>query len=445
MSIDNSELLLLLGGEKEEDPIVTKQTIGVAGKRGFGVGIYGGDLSQVKGHYLNPMTGYNDSSSENYGNYQEGGYGSIMVFIPAFCYRIGNPNAPSYARDGVNALEIRDALEMGMPVESDQVYWVPPDGFILHRAFIDGGYLRRGFFIDKYLCSRHPTLNVARSVKGANPLSIDRYNGDITMGIGSTLTGTGRMGDAIDLTNDRGSVYGCMTAFQWSALAMLSMAHGQAATSDKSCAWYDPNHVTNYPKGCNNGSLGDVDDSSVKYTANSKMSNAGQTGSGTPFAKTTHNGQACGVADLNGVMYQVVTGVFMGDSPNTLLVALEDNSARDFPLSADDFLTEETSGSYIDEEGLWAETTTSCFPSNTYGVDKALCGVLPVAGTINSSGSHLFGKDSVTPFAGANYIMLVGGNSSYGSDGGIWARNCLRALSFSSDANVGFRAGAYLK
>ena len=43
------------------------------------------------------------------------------------------------------------------------------------------------------------------------------------------------------------------------------------------------------------------------------------TGSGVPFAKTTHNGQACGVADLNGNMWEVASG-FIRTNANGFLV-----------------------------------------------------------------------------------------------------------------------------
>ena len=52
-------------------------------------------------------------------------------------------------------------------------------------------------------------------------------------------------------------------------------------------------------------------------------SNCGKTGSGTPFAKTTHNGQNCGVADVNGLMWEVNTG-FVRDSANTSFYILKE-------------------------------------------------------------------------------------------------------------------------
>lgn len=111
MSVDNSELLMLLGGKK------AKSSIGIAGQQGFGVGVYGGDPADLTAMGLAPMEGCEDPTSDNYGNYIHTN-GSIMCCIPAFCYRIGKATAPSYSRDGVDALEIKDA-----------------------------------FFIDKYLCS----------------------------------------------------------------------------------------------------------------------------------------------------------------------------------------------------------------------------------------------------------------------------------------------------
>ena len=46
---------------------------------------------------------------------------------------------------------------------------------------------------------------------------------------------------------------------------------------------------------------------------------AGKTGSGMPFAKTTHNGQACGIADLNGLLWEIVIGVTILDGSYYIL------------------------------------------------------------------------------------------------------------------------------
>ena len=266
-------------------------TIGEAGSMGFGVGCYPGDPSDLTAMGLTPMQGYDDPSHANYGNYQHTN-GSIMVFVPAFCYRIGNAAAPSYSRDKENALEIRDAaLGEG-------------DGWILHRAFIDGGVQKTGFFFDKYICSKDSTGKLAISVKNGDNISMSTSY----INSSSMPDCVGKIYDAITLSRARGANYSLTTGFQWAAISMLSLAHGQAATSAQFCGWYDASHVKNYPKGNNNNNLKDIDESSVTWTAHSRYSNLGKTGSGTPFNKTTHNGQACGITDVNGSQWQASLG-----------------------------------------------------------------------------------------------------------------------------------------
>jgi len=87
------------------------------------------------------------------------------------------------------------------------------------------------------------------------------------------------------------------------------LAHAQASTSTTWCAWY---HATNnFPKGCNNNALGDVNDAAITYisTGDATYPTAPKTGSANLFARTTHNGQNCGIADLNGVIYEVCIGL----------------------------------------------------------------------------------------------------------------------------------------
>jgi hypothetical protein len=128
------------------------------------------------------------------------------------------------------------------------------------------------------------------------------------------MTGcTGILADAVVLSRARGTGFNTATIFQYNALAMLSLAHAQETArlllGTTYCAWYDPTY--NFPKGCNNGALKDVNDTTVVYTqaTGESATNKPNTGSASPFAKTTHNGQANGVADLNGCIYQVMLGI----------------------------------------------------------------------------------------------------------------------------------------
>ena len=145
----NRKLLLVSSGAD------APSTIGVAGGQGFGVGVYPGSKDELNAMQLTPFSGFDNPSSVHYGNYQHVNL-STMCCVPAFCYRLGQPTAPSYSRDGANALEVKNAFEFPQFehnkafVDGDADFG---DGWILHRAFVDGGKMKNCFFMDKYLCS----------------------------------------------------------------------------------------------------------------------------------------------------------------------------------------------------------------------------------------------------------------------------------------------------
>lgn len=409
--------------------------IGEAGKQGFGVGVFPGKDSALVAMGLSPMDGCADVTSDNYGNYVHTN-GSVMVFIPAFCYRVGNSAAPSYSRDGSNALEIRSAAEFdgfnpGASFSSADM----GDGWILHRAFVDGGLVKSGFFIDKYLCSK--SGNDAVSVKNADPLSTSA-NSSYNPTSGMTDC-EGKIYDAITLSRARGDAYACVSCFQWSAIAMLSLAHGQAATSTEACAWYDGNHSTNFPKG-NSNSLKDTDDSSVSFTKVSYSGNYSKTGSGSPFAKTTHNGQNSGITDINGNKWQPLLG---WQSPSAKTIKLFGTSVRMHDVTKDT----RTSSSYLTVSASIDQTDSStkywgsnAFYTGSSLTDWSINGIHPRVS--QTSGTSLFGKDYVY----LNYIsdraLLASGYCDRGSVAGVWCRNGGLNWLY-DDYNVGFRAAGY--
>lgn len=418
--MDNNALLLLMGAKK------IKQMIGKAGQQGFGVGVYSGDPTDLARIELSPMEGCEDPASANYGNYIHLN-GSVMVFIPAFCYRIGNTSAPSYSRDGANALEIRDAsLGEG-------------NGWILHRAFIDGGVQKFGFFVDKYLCSKYAKdENIAVSVKGENQISLsNEYENS------SGMTDCyGWCGDAVTLSRARGEAYACMSVFQWSALSMLSLAHGQAATSVENCAWYDANYVYNFPKGSNSQTK-DINDSSVTFTPHLQNGSFGRTGSGTPFAKTTHNGQACGVADVNGCMWQPLLGLLLDETSGTIGVVKEACKMHKFTLVTYGEISDFDSVSGFSDTNLrWGRGSNCVFPTETSGARRAMCGVFPVSSGASTQGTELFGNDLALCSNDPTFIILAAGNSSNGKEAGVWCRSASIPW-FKGDPLVGFRAAGY--
>jgi len=291
--------------------------IGTPAAAGFGVGVCPAANLPTG---MTPLAGYNVLGDSNYGNYQFSD-GSIMCYIPKFYYRIAHASNPTYAVHGVNSTDIK-----GIDTYVDTAA-ANAAGYALHRAFIDGGVEQVGFFVDKYKCSKNALGSgfVASSIQHGLPLS-----SAATHNFFSGLTGgADYYYSALDLAHRRDGVNGlvnaasiffCASQFVRAALAMLALAHGQAATSTTHCAWY---HATyNFPKGCNNNALSSADDAyngstnptgplwvTDGYDTGSGVYTCGKTGSASPFAKSTHNGQTCGVADLNGLMWEISIGL----------------------------------------------------------------------------------------------------------------------------------------
>ena len=285
--------------------------IGVPNGPGFGVGI----CPALPANF-SLITGTTDSTRlhDNYGNYQYAD-GSIMVWVPAFYYRIGHASNPTYATYGVNSVDVKPYSYFADVTAANAA------GYALHRAFHDGGAIKRGFMVDKYLCSRNAwgTGYIASSVKNGNPLSAHADHNPMT---GLTACAANAYYEAFNAAHARDGVNGAVNAssiffpgsrFIISALALLATAHGQVASSTNNCSWYSA--TTNFPKGCNNNALADANDTAVKWESDG-YSQCGKTGSagygggaGNVFAKSTHNGQNCGIADLNGLMWEISPGI----------------------------------------------------------------------------------------------------------------------------------------
>jgi hypothetical protein len=277
-------------------------SIGTAGGQGFGVGVYRGTLPLG----FSEMEGTRDITSDNYGNYQYSD-GSVMCWIPKFYYRIGSTASPYYAVYGANSIDIVGSAKFST-MASDKAA-----EYALHRAFIDGGEEKAGFFVDKYQASNNS--GVASSLKNGNPLSTSSAHNPIASLTGNGQTVANNYAGCINAAKTRGNDFHCISRFQFAALALLATAHGQAATTSTYCAWYNSGLATNFPKGNNNNALKDTNDTAVVWESDG-YPNCGKTGSagygggaGNVFAKSTHNGQNCGVADLNGNMWEVSIGM----------------------------------------------------------------------------------------------------------------------------------------
>lgn len=366
-------------------------SIGVPGQQGFGVGYYGGSSSILSEMGLTPLDGCYYINHPNYGNYQHTNQ-SIMCCIPAFCYRLGRSSAPSYSCDGANALEIKDASEFPQFAHGSQFNGNADfgDGWILHRAFIDGGKMKNCFFMDKYLCSNNGNGQAA-SIKNADWLMCgDKDYSFFTLAVG----GDGRYYDAITLSRARGDYYSLTTAYQWSAMSMLSLAHGQAATSTDYCAWYDPTNMTNFPKGATINYMYDVDDSEIVYAKHAcaigPRTRYGKTGSSNYPARVAHNGQLSGIMDVSGMGMQQCIGAYARYPNNVGLMKLS--------VSAHDIINQDTA---VDDNlhDLFKTGFDAYFdkPVNFFGLRNgtsgasmwSACGIIPTS----TKADPLFGND----------------------------------------------------
>lgn len=253
------------------------------GTQGFGVGVCKEDYMSLN---MEPLPGCDDIKNDNYGNYIHKPSSSIMCWIPAFKYRVNDKF--------VNSVEVWLADDPECPSNA-----------VLHRAFINGGKQKSGFFCDKYICSPDTNNTMGISVKNGSVLSLatSAYFSNKTSQLANC---GGRFDDAITASRARGAGFQCMSVFQLGALRLLMLTHAQASKSTQFNAWYDSSGQHNLPKGATNYGQ--------DYYRPNGTWQYGLTGSCSVFAESTHNGQNSGVADLKGIIYQVVTGYIGSDS-----------------------------------------------------------------------------------------------------------------------------------
>lgn len=404
------------------------------GQMGFGVGVYPGtDLADLK---LQAMDGTDDPNSDNYGNYERTDGKGIMVFIPAFCYSFEPSEIPS---------NVTSASGFGFKWFKEFDYDEAKANeaeYILHEAFLDGTETKSGFFIAKYLMSKG-----IKSVKGGIPISLcsSKYSDASSSEEGNGAEG--KVWDALTLSKTWGTGYNCASVYMYSALAMLSLVHGWHAKSTDICAWYDASGTTNYPKGCNNNLLGDVDDKTIGYeNGDKKQTYKPKTGSANHFAKTTHNGQMSGVCDLNGCMEELAVGATLYGytwylrAQNAKLV----DYTKDNVNTTNSSIYRSTSVFDGNRNYLWGAAGQNAFFTDKNGDKRTLCGLTPAGNT--TFGTNEFGRDRAYWAPGGTYHCSVrcGGSWSSSSDAGVWYRygSAIAGWDVTSERG-GFRCSCY--
>lgn len=391
-----------------------------AGTLGFGVGVCPENISKLG---MEPLPGYDDVENNNYGNYIHKPSGSIMCWIPAFKYRVNDTST--------NSVQVWDVNDPECPSNA-----------ILHRAFINGGKEKSGFFCDKYICSPDAANTMGISVKNGSTLSLTTYTsyGNRTAQLANC---SGRFDDAITASRARGTSFQCMSVFQLGALRLLVLAHAQASKSNEFNAWYDSTGQHNLPRG-NTNYLKDYDDSSVTWAADPKYAYKGLTGSCNTFAKSTHNGQNSGVADLKGILIQVVTG-YIGSGSYYFLKPEVDITT----LNADAMYNTSNHNSrsmpFTDWHG-W-DQNKPMFNNDSTGIHWDCCGFLNtvtnvgdkyIAGMFEKNQEYISSTSNNFPVFGCNWYF--GDLQGYG----LFFSRLYFSRSTDSDFYYGFRACGYL-
>ena len=166
--------------------------IGTPGEAGFGVGAIHDSalpLNWVK------LAGHHDPAHANYGNVLDP-TGSVMVWIPAFWFKWNADNTVDIS-------------------SSEQ------DGFVLHRAFIDGGAVKAGFFVDKYGCGN--VGGVFASAQGIDPCSTHPDHNPIGSLSNAPVNNYGGLYKAV---KTRSADHFLTSIFIYNALALLAHAAG---------------------------------------------------------------------------------------------------------------------------------------------------------------------------------------------------------------------------
>ena len=393
-------------------------SIGTPGTKGFGVGVYPGTESELVALGLEPMTGFNDKQSDNYGNYMHF-KGGQMIFIPAFLVRYGSEDAPQYSSYGANSIEIKDVSAY------DSLEDAAEEGFYLHRAFIDGGEVKSGFFMSKYHMTVTTTGGVSVPVSGMTTPTV-------------SITPV----QMIDYARSLGYGWNCPSAFMAAAIDVIALCHAQFSTWTNVCRWYDPAGATSYPA----------------------------QGRGTSdMGLYSHNGQPCGVigfefrweyclglttagtsesqgqtAVTNNVLYVMkksmkladITSGFGGETDawgtTYTLQASHDAITVDFPIS-----TNRTTN--------WGNGTNPVFTDPSTEEGNALFGVLPRDNNAVGSGSNFIGKSMIyTNPCTQNLAFYVHGENvnSSSSTQNAFARDFNYWRVDSTDAR-GFRVAGY--
>jgi hypothetical protein len=446
-----------------------KYTIGLPGLRGFGVGccppeLLPGDMDVLPGTY--------DRFSPNYGNYIHLPSASIVCFLPAHSIELQAPGT------GNQAFLTRVVISSGNSA--------------LAKTFRNGGEELAGVFVDKYqgsncradgsgrpnttdglpgtlpstggiLASRPlhwPVSAIAPSGTTRSPFS---YCDSNALNPAITTPPANNLGGVWQLCQTRGVNWHPVPMWTRIHLGYLALAHAQAlldtngipiANSTDNAAWMD---VAPYsPKG-NNNNGSDVNKTSLVFSRTDvqgsnvvngfageswrAFTGAARIGTLSAVEHTTHNGQLCGIVDVNGNQWDITPGLTNNTGTNAGYKAFSDlddytavssnagitGAANVISLAVD----VADDGVWWGEADLWTHLIPhsggTFHPSSTWSANatrKAMAefGLPRQAGTSTTQNStNIFGGDTFIRFHIDELLPVVGGTYQILARSGVFA------------------------
>lgn len=360
--------------------------------------------------------GHDNILSSNYGKYRDS-YGSVFYYVPKHYFKWEGNN----------------------PIFSDQ----PRTGYVLERSFINAGKEDPGVFIAAFAGSNENGVMVYKQFRA--PLSTASVHNPISV---LNTAPANNIGGFFKAVKSAGSAYYPTTNFEFEMLYRLSKAHGSAGGSRIACAYNDI--APFFPKGNLANALRDVNDTSVTFTPSGYL-NCALTGSGTPFAKTTHNGQKCGIADLTGNMWNFASGfirttaagfLVLKESVDVTSIMDDSSSGGAYDVSLYDVV--DLSAIVFDNSG-WTYKGNGSNQVMEMSTDrssdayKRMSNGIPLPTGVSSSGTTEFGNDGLFRQLTNEMACLRCGNWSYTSYGGPGAVGLYDSRT-NSDHNVCGRA-----
>ena len=379
---------------------------------GFGAGVaYMPTIAASLG--LTAMDGASERTHENFGNFVDS-RNNVFVCIPMMYYKA----------------DTNTRIDELMGVPKVEVSYIAKDGYAPFYAFkkSNGEYVPC-VFVSKYTMSKGSD-NKPAFVKNADPVSShSSYNG-IQQFSGVEANNKGFF-TAIRMLGSNYCLHYAALRFVY---YMVAEAHKQKAilrfgarskVPSSICAYLDI--APYYPKG-NNTNWGDADDTSLKYTRagsgtyQGSRYGVGKTGSANNLAKTTFNGQKCGIADMGGNMWEVdggyiceSTGTYILKGIDTLKSLNKDNYNNTAFFVGLNLENRRTSSAYMCGNGTNPLFTFNS-SGNAYNCDNFL---IPLASGMSSSGTDAYGKDKNYPLGNGNAPLFAGGYYGLSGDCGL--------------------------